>query len=402
MQKSLDDDQKSRMMAAIISIIFHVSLLLLKLVIGIITNSLSIVALAADSGFDLIAAFATYWGIRQIAKPADEEHHYGHGKYDFLAGAIQALILFITAGIIISEAVVRLIFGADVSLNVLSFLILFVGIGSNIFLNRYLSHVSGKTRSVALEANAKNSLTDILNYVIVLVSLYFILFLRLNMIDGIVAIIISLFVIFEGYGLIRKCISGLMDKTPRAVNIEKIKVIIKSVQGVEGVKAIRMRSSGPFIFMDARIDMISLQSVEASHQITEKIEIAVKQEFPEITDVLIHVEPKNVLDEAFEEDVCRQVLDFPEVKDCHHVHLGFAEDHYILDLHAVLDKRCSLDYVHAISDKIEARLKKYLQDKLKISNLEILIHAEPYQDVREEELLHEIKRIIENISVVQD
>ena len=111
MGSSLDQNQRSRLIAALISIIFHISLLILKLIVGILTNSLSIVALAMDSGFDLMAAFLTYWGIRQISKPADFDHHYGHGKYDYLVSLFQAMILFITASIIIIEAVIRIIFG---------------------------------------------------------------------------------------------------------------------------------------------------------------------------------------------------------------------------------------------------------------------------------------------------
>lgn len=395
-------DQNLLIIASLISIFIHVFLLLFKFLVGIFTNSLSIVALAADSAFDLIAAFATYWGIRKISKPADPDHLYGHGKYDFLAGAIQAIILFMTASIIIVEAVLRLVFGAEVSVNLFSFTVIYISIGLNVFLNRYLMYVSKKTRSIAIEANAKNSLTDILNYIIVLSSLFFILFLQLSLIDGFIAIIISAFVIFEGYTVIRKCLAGLLDATPREVNIGKLKQIIESVAEVKSAHSIRMRCSGPFIFMDSRVEMSAVQSVESSHAITEDIEKKVKAEFPEITDVLIHVEPKKILDDDYKDKISKRVLEFEEIKDCHHIHFGFAEGRYILDFNILVDRRCSLDYVHSITEQIESVLKEDLKTNLDTKNLDIVIHAEPYYDKNEERILEEVAKIVDEISVVDD
>lgn len=395
------DQQTLRIKAALISILIHICLLSIKLLVGISTNSLSIIALAADSGFDIIASFATYWGILKISKPADLDHTYGHGKYEFAVSAFQAIILFITAGFIIYEAFFRLINGAEVEPNYYSFMIMIIGIVANVFLSRYLSDASKKTNSLALEANSINSLSDILNYLIVFVSLFFIYFLKLDIIDGIVAIGISLFIFRGGYKLVKKAFGGLLDKIPEEVKIERIKEISESIPGVIKAHDIRMRTSGPFIFMDLHVNVDSIQSVEYSHLLTEMIEKEVKKEFPSITDVLIHIEPIRVLDNDIKSKVRKSVLEFKEVKRCHHIHFGFLDNKFFLDLHIIINGDLSLDYVHSISNRIEEKLKNELKNELDNDDIDILIHAEPYNNKDRKELIEDITTIVKNMSVVK-
>ena len=403
MEQYQAQNQKLRVIAAVISISVHIFLLVLKLIIGFLTNSLSIVALAIDSGFDLIAAGATFWGIRKISQPADEDHLYGYGKYDFLVSSIQGFLLLITALVIIIEGIVRLIFGADVGVHLLSFMILILGIIFNIILYVFLMWVSKKTRSLALEANAKNSIADILTNALVFVSLFFILILHLNFIDGIVAIALSIFIIYEGFDLIKKSTFGMLDKTPKKIDVARIQEVCESVPGVIQARNIRMRSSGPFIFMDLCAGVDSLQSVEFSHRITESLESKIKEEYMDITDVHVHVEPVIMIDgDNFKRRVRAIAMGFKEVSSCYHIHVGFAEDRPLVDLHVVFNSKFSLDYVHQISTQIEFKVKEELKSTLDLEDLDVLIHAEPYRDLNEDSLMQEIREIVDNLSVVHD
>ncbi|MHA1377384.1 MAG: cation diffusion facilitator family transporter [Candidatus Helarchaeota archaeon] len=396
------DKHKLRIKAALISIIIQIFLLSLKLVVGIFTNSLSIIALAADSGFDLIASFATYWGIIQIMKPADLDHSYGHGKYEFLVSGAQAFILFITAGIIVIDAIFRLLYGAEVLINIYSFIVMIIGIIANVFLNNYLSRVSKETNSLALEANAINSLSDILNYIIVFVSLFFILFFKMQILDAIIAMVISFMVVYGGIKLIKKSIEGLLDKVPNDVKIDRVKEIVESIQGVVNAHSIRLRASGPYVFMDLHVNVESIQSVKFSHFLTEMIEKSIKKEFPSVTDVLVHIEPVRTISPNFKNEIREKILKIKEIKRCHHIHFGSTENRLFLDCHVVLDKLSSLDYVHNITKKIEKEIKIVLKEDLNINDIDILVHAEPYDDVKRKELISDIINIVKNFSIVKD
>ena len=402
MDNSGKNQQKSRIIAASISIIIHIFLLLFKLLIGVLTNSLSIIALAADSGFDIIAAYATYWGIRKISKPADKDHNYGHGKYEFLASGIQGIILYLTAVLIIIDAIFRLIFGAEITVNIFSFIVMIVGIGLNIFLAIYLSKISKKTKSLALEANSINSISDILNYIIVFISLFFILYLNLGIIDGIVAIIVSIFIIRGGYILNKKSLSGLLDKIPPEVKLEKIKSVINSVPGVKNAHSIRLRSSGPYIFMDSVIQCDGAQSVEQAHNCTEMVETSLKKNFPDITDIVIHVEPMKTFSNQMKNKIRKKVLEIKEIKRCHHIHFGTAGNSFILDLHVIIDGRFSLDYAHKITEKVEKYIKEELEKEFDLKNVQVLVHPEPYNDLDQDQIINEIIEITENISSVEN
>jgi len=395
------NQQKFRVRAALISIIIHIFLLSIKLTVGIFTNCLSIIALAADSGFDIIASFATYWGIIQISKPADLDHSYGHGKYEFLAGAFQAIILFITAVIIIIDAFFRLIYGAEILINIYSFIVMIIGIVANIFLNKYLLAVSKETNSLALEASSINSLSDILNYIIVFVSLFLIEYFNYRELDAISAILISLFIFYGGIRLIKKAIEGLLDKTPPEVKIQKIKEISEAVDGVLGAHSIRIRSYGPYIFMDLHVNVDSIQSVEFSHLITELIEKEIKNEFPNITDITIHTEPIKTITPELKNKIKQKILNLNEVKRCHHIHFGSVNNRFFLDCHVVVDGMASLDYVHSITKKIEDNLKTEIKKDLNINDIDILVHAEPFENKQRKELIEDIIEIVKNISVVK-
>ncbi|MFX1451810.1 MAG: cation diffusion facilitator family transporter [Promethearchaeota archaeon] len=394
--------QNLRIKAAAISILLHIFLLSIKLVIGFISNSLSIIALAADSGFDLIAAFATYWGIIKLSKPADLDHAYGHGKYEYLVSVFQGIILFITAGLIIVDAIFRLIYVPEISISIYSFAVMIIGIVTNIFLNRYLLKISRKTNSLALEANSINSLSDILNYFIVLVGLFVILYLDLILLDAIIAIVISLFVFYGGLILSRKAMAGLLDKVPREVKIERIKEICESIDGVLEAESIRLRASGPFIFMDLHVIVGAAQSVEYSHFLTEMIEKEIKKEFPAITDILIHIEPKKLMSSELKNHIRKKILELKEVQRCHHIHFGSQENRYFLDCHVIVDGASSLEYAHNITKKIEEGIKNEIREKLNIEDIDILVHAEPCNDFQRKELIDDIIHIVKNISVVED
>ena len=147
--------------AARLSIIVVVCLIVLKLVVGAITGSLSIFAQALDSFLDLFAVVVTLLAIRVAARPADAEHPFGHGKAENIAAIVQAVLIFIAGGTIIYSAVRRVQTGAALELTEAGIGMMAVSIMASIFLSRYLLGVARREDSLALEANAHNIAADI-------------------------------------------------------------------------------------------------------------------------------------------------------------------------------------------------------------------------------------------------
>ncbi|MFX0134007.1 MAG: cation transporter dimerization domain-containing protein [Candidatus Hodarchaeota archaeon] len=220
--------------------------------------------------------------------------------------------------------------------------------------------------------------------------------------DAIIAVVISLFVFYGGLKLSKKAIGGLLDKVPREVKIERIKEISESIDEVLEAHSIRMRASGPFIFIDLHVTVSSAQSVQFSHFLTQMIEREIKKEFPSVTDILIHIEPQKIMSSEIKNDIKRKILELNEVQRCHHIHFGSTEDGYFLDCHVVVDGMASLDYVHGITKKIEENIKDEIKNKLNIENIDILVHAEPCDDFHRKDLIDAITQIVKNVSAVEN
>ena len=157
--------------AARLLIVSVLGLILLKAVVAWLTGSISIVAQTADSLFDLFAGILTFGAVVIAMRPADEEHPYGHGKAEDIAGILQGVFIFIAGGLIIYSSIYRILEGASVELAEVGIVVMLVSIVVSIFLSRHLLKVSKTTGSVSLEANARNIAADVYSALAVLIGL---------------------------------------------------------------------------------------------------------------------------------------------------------------------------------------------------------------------------------------
>ena len=147
--------------AARLSLIVVTGLIALKVVVAVITGSISILAQTVDSFLDFFAIAITFFAIGMAAKPADKEHPFGHGKVENIAAVVQAVLIFSAGGLIIYSAVRRIILGTTITLSEAGIGVMLVSIIASVFLSRHLLKVSRATDSPALEANARNIAADV-------------------------------------------------------------------------------------------------------------------------------------------------------------------------------------------------------------------------------------------------
>ena len=283
--------------AALNSVMAAVLLAGLKVVVGLWSGSLGILAEAAHSGLDFIAAVVTLLAVRAAGRPADAEHPYGHGKIENLSALAEALLLLGTCAWIIRESLERLANKqAHIEASVWAFAIMAISILVDITRSRMLYRAAAKHHSQALEADALHFRTDIWSSAVVIVGLIGVraagAFPALGFLvkaDAVAALGVAIIVVWVSVRLGFRTVQGLLDTAPAGVE-DQVRAAAEAVPGVLDCHAIRIRHSGPRCFLDLHVVLEGSQTLESAHQITEHIEQAVQAILPE-ADVTVHPEP---------------------------------------------------------------------------------------------------------------
>ena len=294
------DKNKEKSNAALTSVIAAIGLTGFKIVIGIITGSLGILAEAAHSSLDFVAALVTLFAVRASGKPADKTHTYGHGKIENISALFETLLLLATSVWIIYEAVHRLIYNnVDVEVTIWAFIVMVTSIIIDATRSKVLYKAARKYNSQALEADALHFSTDIWSSSVVIIGLIGVLLSErlpglhwLKQADAIAAIGVAAIVIFVSYNLGKRTIEDLLDTAPNGLE-EKIKTEVLNIEGVIECHQIRVRTSGAESFVDIHILVTRDADISTVHQLTEKVEAAIKEIIPG-GDVTVHPEPEEL------------------------------------------------------------------------------------------------------------
>ena len=283
--------------AALSSVGAAVFLTGLKIIVGVLTNSLGILAEAAHSALDLVAALVTYLSVRKSDQPPDTHHLYGHGKIENLSALAETGLPLATCVWVIYEAIQRLFFRVVVvDASVWAFVVMLISIIVDVSRSRILKRAAFKYNSQALEADALHFSTDIWSSSVVIVGLIGVRLAELrpglaflHRADAIAALGVAVIVIYVSLQLGRRCVDGLMDAAPAglAAAIERRVAVIP---GVTDCHQVRVRTSGAHVFVDLHATFSGARSLEDVHRQTEVIEAAVRELEPR-ADVTVHAEP---------------------------------------------------------------------------------------------------------------
>jgi cation diffusion facilitator family transporter len=288
---------KEKNSAARSSVFAAVALTAFKLVIGLVTNSLGILAEAAHSGLDLVAAVVTLIAVNYSAKPPDAEHHFGHGKIENLSALFETVLLLVTCIWIINESIQRLFFAfVEVDASYWAFLVMITSIVIDYSRSRVLYKAARKYRSQALEADALHFSTDIWSSSVVILGLAGVRYAEmfpgfdfLRRADAVAALLVAVIVIYVSAQLGRKTVHGILDHAPGGLR-ESIKRAVEEIPGIHDCHAIRVRTSGVGLFVDMHVNLDPQLSLERAHELTELASDAVRRIVPN-ADVTVHAEP---------------------------------------------------------------------------------------------------------------
>lgn len=277
--------------ASALLIVVVMGLIALKIIAGLISGSISVFAQLTDSLLDLFAGVLTFIAVRIAIRPADEEHPFGHGKVEDIAGMVQGVLIFAAAGMIIYASVLRMIQKTGLQLAEAGIGVMVISMVASLGLSRYLLKVSKITGSIVLEANARNIQGDIYSAAAVLVGLLLVRITGIVILDSLVAIAVAVYLVKLAYETARKPFLGLVDASLPQTEQKVIKSCLAAYENqVVGFHELRTRRSGSQRYIDLHLVMSKDVSLEYAHQICDLLEEDIRSKLPR-SNITIHIEP---------------------------------------------------------------------------------------------------------------
>lgn len=367
----MQDKHTIKQRVALTSIFASGGLTIAKGAVGLATGSLAVLSEAAHSLLDLAATVMTYFAVRVSGRPADEEHHYGHGKVESLTALAETALLFLLSGVVIWEAGHRLFGGAHhaVEATAWAFAVIAVSIVVDFFRARLLYRVAKETTSEALEADALHFGSDMWSSLAVLIGLGAVA-LGYPWADSAAAVIVAVFICVAGWRLGRRTIETLTDTAPVGV-AEKVHSIAERVPGVVAIDRVRVRPAGDVMFVDLDLAVSRTVPLGRVAVIKDRIEAAVRDGFGN-AETTVNILPRALDDETVMERV--MVTARNRALAVHHVTVHTIGGRLSVSLDLEVDGGLSFAAAHEIADGLEAALREELG-----TEVEVETHIEPLQ-----------------------
>jgi len=271
-------------------ILVNVFLALAQVISGLLAHSQALLADGLHTLADLITDFIVLFTAHHSAKAADENHPYGHARYETLSSIFLGFALIAVALGMGYQGIQALVEPGTNQTESYALLFAFLAIFSKEFLYRYTMHAARKIKSTLLESNALHHRSDVFSSIVVVIGVGAQVS-GINHMDALAAVIISIMISLMGIHLIKKAFEELIDTSLDQKLVEKIKSHIENSDGVVAVHSLRSRSMGGLGFIDTEIRVNPHLSVSEAHFISLGIEKTIKKQFTDISDITVHIDP---------------------------------------------------------------------------------------------------------------
>ena len=355
---------------AAISIFASASMAIAKFAVGIAIGSLALISEALHSSVDVIATIITWLVVRVSDAPADDEHHYGHGKFESLSALFIIALLYVLAGGILVESWSRLTEGAPPpTLSAIAFVVLVVDIVVNFWRARALHRTARETHSQALAADALHFASDVLGSTAVIIGLVLI-GLGYPWGDSVAAIAVAVMIAVLGLRLGRSTIETLLDRAPDGI-AEKAAAAISAVPGVVGVERLRARMVGATYFIDAIANVPRTYPIDRVEAIKKTAQEAVSQVLGD-ADLTFTAVPVARDNESVRERI--MVIARNSGLAVHHVTVHDLGDKLTVSIDLEVDGDMQLSAAHDIAHELERSIREDFGE-----DVEVDTHIEPLE-----------------------
>jgi cation diffusion facilitator family transporter len=365
-------DVKERV--ALGSVAVSAGLTVAKAAVGLASGSLAILSEAAHSLIDLAATSMTYFAIRISGKPADAEHHYGHGKVESVAALIETGLLFVLSVAVIVEAARRLAGAREqaVEATAAAFVVIALSVVVDFFRARLLYRVAAATASEALEADALHFRSDMWSSLAVLLGLAGVA-LGFPWADSAAAIVVAAFVCLAGWRLGRRTVETLTDTAPEGV-AERITAAGRRVPGVVAVERVRARPVGPTLLVDVALAISRTLPLDRVTAIKDEVARAIRAELPN-AEATITTNPRALSDETMLERI--MVIARNRGLAVHHITVHAIGGRLAVSLDLEVDGALGLSAAHEVASGLEQAVRAELGPEVEVET-----HIEPLQTDR--------------------
>jgi len=281
-------------LAGIVGILSNAVLCLMKIAVGLLSGSIAIVADGVNNLADGGSAVITLLGFKLASMPEDEEHPYGHARYEYLSGLAVSFIIILVGFELLKSSVDKILHPTPLDFSWTVVLVLVLAIAIKIWQACFNISAGRRIDSVALMATGADSRNDVISTTAVLMSLLVGHFAQIQL-DGYVGVLVALFIMWSGISLVRETISPLLGEAPDSELVQQIESLAMSYDGVLGIHDLEVHNYGPGkIFASIHIEVDAAVDVMISHDLVDNIEHRLREELN--INITAHLDPVNVND----------------------------------------------------------------------------------------------------------
>ncbi|MSP20105.1 MAG: cation diffusion facilitator family transporter [Alphaproteobacteria bacterium] len=282
--------------ATFASVAVAVVLIVTKLIVWRMTNSVSLLGSLLDSTLDVMASLISLFAVRQALIPADREHRFGHGKAEALASLGQALFVGASAVALFVSAGERIVMPQRITEPNWAVAVMVLSLVLTLLLVRYQRYVVQRTGSLAISADSLHYTTDTLINGSVLLALGAVAWLGWTLLDPLLAIAVAIYLVYSAWSIARLAIDHLMDREFADDVRKEIRAIVLSHPSVKSMHDLRTRSAGMHKFIQFHLELDGTMTLLQAHHIADEVEKMVQSKFPE-AEILIHEDPEGAREE---------------------------------------------------------------------------------------------------------
>jgi cation diffusion facilitator family transporter len=359
---------KNKLRALVISAIAISSVVIVEVTMGLIVNSLAIVSDGLHALLDALTTVMLFFAVRAAMKPADEEHTYGHEKFETIGGLIGGVVLIAVAILIFYEAAMRLVNPSHINASVEY--VGFIGIAYALVISSLRVTVFKKfqhAESGSMKAGFYDAVSDLSSTIIALVG-FALALLGFTGGDALASIFLGVMLTYLSFKLAKFSIMELSDTASKEL-VQKTRKIIASCEGVVKTENLKVRKVGSKIFVDASVQVPSFMSLQEAHSLASKIESCLKDSLLNV-DATIHIEPA---DKGMKMDeLVKNLAMVDGVKEVHEISTIYVGGKLYITLHACVNPELSVEEAHKIAEAIERRMHAEIKP---LEN--VTVHVEP-------------------------
>lgn len=328
-------------LAGVVGIVSNVILCTIKIISGLVFGSIAILADGINNLADASSSLITLIGFRLAAKPADEDHPYGHARIEYITGLIVSMLIIVLGIQLLITSINKTLHPEPLEFSVLSVVILIVAILVKIWQSRFNIKMGEAIDSATLKATGQDSRNDVIATSVVLIGILIGKFTGMQL-DGVLGILVALFIIYSGFQLIKETADPLLGTPPDPALVNAIQLRILSHPGVLGLHDLVVHNYGPGrIFASVHIEVDAHGNLMESHDMIDNIERAISQELH--LHLVAHMDPLDTQD-PLTQKVMRELaaitVPMEDIINVHDLRVVSGYTHHNLIFDVVISREC--------------------------------------------------------------